>query len=104
MVILPFRAPRKCLAYNYVECIADSLFTRILNNWSCIDRLHNVKAVTLVINGRLDIGQDFVCSPFFYKINKCKWVRFEESSHMSFWEERERYMEVLGGFLTENLE
>ena len=54
---------------------------------------------TLVINGRNDVAQDFVCEPFFRNIKKVKWVTFEMSSHMPMWEERERYMNVISEFL-----
>lgn len=70
-----------------------------ISNWSIIDRLHLVRVPTLVINGRADISQDFVVEPFFKKIQKVKWVTFEKSSHLPMWEERERYMKLVGEFL-----
>jgi pimeloyl-ACP methyl ester carboxylesterase len=54
---------------------------------------------TLIINGRYDPAQDFVVAPMFWKIPQSKWVRFEDSSHMPFWEERERYMQLVQEFL-----
>ncbi|KAI0362157.1 proline iminopeptidase [Trametes cingulata] len=71
----------------------------ILQNWSIIDRLHLVRVPTFVINGRKDISQDFVVAPFFEKIRKVKWVTFENSSHTPFFEERERFMQLVAGFL-----
>ncbi|KAJ7135110.1 proline iminopeptidase [Mycena filopes] len=38
--------------------------------------------------------------PFVRQIPRVKWVKFEESSHMIHFEEREKYMDVLGEFLT----
>ena len=70
-----------------------------LSNWTIIDRLHLVRVPTLVINGRADIAQDFVCEPFFRKIQKVKWVTFELSSHFPVWEERERFMKLTSEFL-----
>jgi len=32
-------------------------------------------------------------------VPRVRWVQFAESSHMPFWEERERFMEVVAGFL-----
>jgi pimeloyl-ACP methyl ester carboxylesterase len=58
-----------------------------------------VRAPTLVINGHADIAQDFVCQPFFKNIKKVKWISFASSSHTPMWEERERYMNVVGEFL-----
>ena len=45
------------------------------------------------------MAQDFVVQPFFFKIPKVKWVTFEKSSHVAMWEERERFLEVVGSFL-----
>jgi len=70
-----------------------------LKDWTIIDRLHLVRVPTLVINGRADMAQDFVCEPFFWKIRKVKWVTFEMSSHFPMWEERERYMKLTCEFL-----
>lgn len=53
----------------------------------------------LLINGELDYMSDPVCGPFFWKMDKVKWVKFAQSSHMPFWEERERYMEVVQNFM-----
>ncbi|RDX56731.1 proline iminopeptidase [Lentinus brumalis] len=71
----------------------------ILKDWTIIDRLHLVRAPTFVINGRKDISQDFVVAPFFEGISKVKWVTFENSSHTPFWEERERFMQLVRDFL-----
>ncbi len=71
----------------------------ILKDWTIIDRLHLVRAPTFVINGRKDISQDFVVAPFFERISKVKWVTFENSSHTPFWEERERFMQLVRDFL-----
>lgn len=72
---------------------------RILKDWSIIDRLHLVRVPTFVINGRNDIAQDFVVAPFFEKIKRVKWVTLENSTHTPFWEERERYMQLVSDFL-----
>jgi pimeloyl-ACP methyl ester carboxylesterase len=74
-------------------------FSGELKDWSIVDRLHQVTMPALVINGRYDPASDAVVGPLFWYIPRAKWVRFEESSHMPFWEERERYMELVGEFL-----
>lgn len=71
----------------------------LLGNWSIIDRLHFIRSPTLVINGRYDVAQDFVVRPFVERIPEAKWVKFENSSHTPFWEEREGYFDVVGRFL-----
>jgi pimeloyl-ACP methyl ester carboxylesterase len=46
------------------------------------------------------MAQDFVVKPFFDKIQKVKWVTLENSSHTPFFEERERYMQLVAEFLS----
>ncbi|KAL5530947.1 hypothetical protein ACEPAG_3823 [Sanghuangporus baumii] len=76
--------------------------TGSLRNWTVIDKLGSITVETLIMNGVDDEAQDECMQPFFDKIPKVKWVRFEKSSHMPFYEERERYFEVLGSFLRRN--
>ncbi|KAH8109249.1 proline-specific peptidase [Phellopilus nigrolimitatus] len=71
------------------------------NDWDIRDKIHLIRVPTLLINGRYDFMADEVCSPYFHGIEKIKWVKFAESSHMPHWEERERYIEVVGSFLRE---
>ena len=54
----------------------------------------------LLINGEYDYMADTVCGSFFWNMpGKVKWVKFAESSHMPFWEEREKYMDEVRYFL-----
>ncbi|KZT64751.1 proline-specific peptidase [Daedalea quercina L-15889] len=90
--------------FNYVFgenrdiSVATAMFP-YLQGWSIIDRLHHINVPTLVINGRADFAQDFTTRPFFERIKKVKWLTLENSSHMPFWEERDRYMQEVGSFL-----
>ncbi|VDB87507.1 unnamed protein product [Peniophora sp. CBMAI 1063] len=77
------------------EAIKDNWF----ETWSVDDRIHLMDVPALLINGRYDYMSDVVCGPFFWKMDKVKWIKFAESSHMPFWEERERYMTVVRGFM-----
>lgn len=70
-----------------------------LQGWSIIDRLPLITVPTLVVNGKADFAQDFASRPFFDRIPKAKWWTLENSSHMPFWEERERFMRELRDFL-----
>ncbi|KAJ7622509.1 proline-specific peptidase [Roridomyces roridus] len=70
-----------------------------LKDWSMLQDAHKIKVPTLVLNGRFDEAQDPVVAPFFNEISRVKWVTFAESSHMLHWEERERYMSIVGHFL-----
>lgn len=74
--------------------------TGTLKTWSIIDILHNIGCPTLIINSVYDEAQDVCVLPFFQNIPRVKWVQFTNSSHTPFLEERERYMQVVGSFLT----
>ncbi|KII87182.1 hypothetical protein PLICRDRAFT_55188 [Plicaturopsis crispa FD-325 SS-3] len=75
--------------------------TGSLKDWSIVDEAHKISVPTLLLNGRHDEAQDSVVAPFFHTIPKVKWFTFAESSHMPMFEERERYMEIVGNFLTD---
>lgn len=73
--------------------------TGSVGTWSIEDRIDKINVPTLLINGKYDGAQDSVMEPFFNTIEKVKWVRFGESSHMPHLEEPEAFLNVLGGFL-----
>ncbi|KAF7348080.1 Proline iminopeptidase [Mycena sanguinolenta] len=73
-----------------------------LKEWTMIQDAHKISVPTLLLNGRYDEAQDPVVAPFFHEIPRVKWVNFAESSHMSHFEERERFMEVVGKFLVDS--
>ncbi|CDO74673.1 hypothetical protein BN946_scf184828.g13 [Trametes cinnabarina] len=73
----------------------------ILDGWDIVDRLHLIDVPTLVINGRYDIAQDYVTKPWSDNIPNSKWITLEESSHTPFLEEREKYIQALGEFLSD---
>ena len=78
------------------------MFKRIppMNNWSVIDRIHQINVPTLLINGKYDGVPPSAGQPFFDRIDKVKWVTFAESSHFPNLEEPEEFLKVLGGFLS----
>ncbi|KAF9000592.1 proline-specific peptidase [Cyathus striatus] len=88
--------------YQTMQGPSEFTITGSLKQWTIVDIVHSIQVVTLVINGAFDEAQDVCVSPFFEKIPKVKWVTFANSSHTPFFEERERYMKVVGGFLTNN--
>ncbi|OTA79562.1 hypothetical protein M434DRAFT_38278 [Hypoxylon sp. CO27-5] len=71
-----------------------------LKDWEGWKDAHNIQAPTLLLNGKYDEVMDFVVEPFFRTINKVKWVTLENSSHVSLWEDRERFMQLVGDFLS----
>ncbi|EPT00035.1 hypothetical protein FOMPIDRAFT_1030677 [Fomitopsis schrenkii] len=65
-----------------------------------IDRLNEIKQPTLVINGMEDQATDLCTAPLFWKIPNAKWVQLAKATHLPFFEEPERYFEIVGNFLT----
>ena len=72
-----------------------------LKDWTVTADAHKITVPTLVTNGKYDEAQDSVVAPFVQEIPNVKWVKFSESSHMSHFEEREKYMAEVGKFLVE---
>jgi L-proline amide hydrolase len=70
-----------------------------LKTWSIVDSVYKIIVPTLLINGKYDEAQDSVMEPFFKSIEKVKWVKFAESSHLPQLEEPEEFLKVVGGFL-----
>ncbi|KAI5118246.1 hypothetical protein M0805_007495 [Coniferiporia weirii] len=71
------------------------------SDWDIVDRIHLIRVPTLLINGEYDFMADEVCSPFFHRLDKVRWVKFACSSHMPHYEERDRYMQTVHAFLYE---
>ena len=67
-----------------------------------MDEVHKIIAPTLLINGKYDEAQDSVMEPFFKSIVNVKWERFAKSSHLPQLEEPEKFLRVVGGYLTGN--
>ena len=70
-----------------------------LRGWKGWTKAHLIKVETLLAKGKYDQTQDMAFQGWFKAIPKVKWVTFENSSHTAQYEERERYMQVLGDFL-----
>ena len=74
--------------------------TGSLKEWSIVGGLDKITVPTLLLNGKYDEAQDSVVLPYFRALKKVKWYTFAESSHMPQYEEREKYMQIVGDFLT----
>lgn len=70
-----------------------------LKSWTVVDQVHHIVAPTLLCSGRYDEATPATVQPFFDAIPDVRWEIFEESSHMPFVEEPERYLSVVGDFL-----
>lgn len=73
-----------------------------LRNWSVVDQVHAIVAPTLLLSGRFDEATPATVQPFFDSIPDVRWEIFEQSSHMPFVEEPERYLAVVEAFLAEH--
>jgi proline-specific peptidase len=73
--------------------------TGSLRDWDVIDRLGGIELPTLITSGRHDECTPALVEPLHAGIRGSEWVLFEQSAHMPYLEEPERYLEVVGAFL-----
>lgn len=71
-----------------------------LRTWSVVGRLGAITAPTLVLSGHFDEATPATVAPFVEEIPGAQWLLFDESSHMPFVEETDRYLEVVNEFLS----
>jgi pimeloyl-ACP methyl ester carboxylesterase len=72
--------------------------TGSLRDWSMIGEARKIEVPTLLINGEREIVSDESLGPFWREIPKVKWVKFANSAHGPWLEERERFTRVVGEF------
>jgi pimeloyl-ACP methyl ester carboxylesterase len=90
-----------------VECnaaypLSHQLFFRFhhrLQTWTAVGRLRQIAVPVFLINGRDDKVTSHATQPIFLEVPKIRWVTMDKSSHMPFWEERERYMQLVDAWL-----
>lgn len=70
-----------------------------LHDWDVRDRLREIGVPTLITSGRYDECTPRLAEDAQRGIRGAEWVLFEESSHMPFAEEPERFRAVLSDFL-----
>jgi L-proline amide hydrolase len=73
-----------------------------IRDWTSVDRLGGITVPTLVISGRHDEATPALQEALVGGIAQTEQVILEDSSHLSFWEEREAYMAAVGDFLRRN--
>ncbi|KAI0310931.1 hypothetical protein OF83DRAFT_1178055 [Amylostereum chailletii] len=71
-----------------------------LEDWSVLEEISKITCPTLLLNGRYDEAQDSGMLPFFQGLKTVKWIQFASSAHMAQYEERDRFMDVVGRFLS----
>jgi len=73
--------------------------TGTLKDWDVTNRLGEIRQPTLITSGRHDECTPTLVEPLHRGIADSDWVIFEGSAHMSYLEEPERYLQVVGDFL-----
>ncbi|KAK3372275.1 Alpha/Beta hydrolase protein [Podospora didyma] len=92
--------------YSTMNGPSDFNVTGSLRTWSIVADLHKITEATvpggiLLINGHFDEAQDACILPYFtLPPARVKWVQFALSSHMPQLEETEKFVRVVGAFLT----
>ncbi|KAK0654843.1 Alpha/Beta hydrolase protein [Cercophora newfieldiana] len=92
--------------YSTMNGPSEFTVTGSLARWSKVEELsgitkEKVPGGLLLLNGCFDEAQDACVQPFFERATaNVKWVQFGLSSHMPWLEETERFLRVVGGWLT----
>ncbi len=73
--------------------------TGTLKGWDVVERLGEIRVPTLITSGRHDECTPTLVEPLHRGIPGSEWVLFEESAHMPYLEEPERYLQTVGDFL-----
>jgi L-proline amide hydrolase len=86
--------------YNTMQGPNEFVITGTLKDWDISERLAEIDVPTLVTSGRYDECTPRLAEIVHRGIRGSEWAIFENSSHTAFIEERERYMQRLGDFLS----
>ncbi len=70
-----------------------------MKDWTIEDRLSRITAPTLLISGKYDEATPLVVKPYVDRVPDCRWVLFENSSHMPHVEEKDLCMHTVSAFL-----
>ena len=98
-VLVRGRAKRGKPVYEAMWGPNEFTVTGSLKDWDVIDRLGEIDVPTLITSGRHDECTPKLVEPLHAGIADSDWVIFEESAHMPYLEEQDRYLEVVGAFL-----
>ncbi|HLY76348.1 MAG TPA: proline iminopeptidase-family hydrolase [Thermoplasmata archaeon] len=85
--------------YRYMNGPNEFTITGTIRGIRLVADLPRIRVPTLVTGGRYDEVTPAVAEQIHAGIPGSRRVTFEQSSHLPFWEERERFMSVLASFL-----
>lgn len=74
--------------------------TGVLKNWDVTARLGEIRVPTLITSGRYDEATPTQMEVLRDGIPDARWVLFDHSAHAALIEEQERYVALLGDFVT----
>lgn len=87
--------------YNTMQGPNEFVITGTLKDWDISGRLGEIDIPTLVTSGSFDECTPLIAETVQRGIPNSEWVIFEQSAHVAFLEEPERYLEVVEGFLSQ---
>ncbi len=85
--------------YNTMNGPNEFFVVGTLRDWSVVETVQFIQVPTLLLSGRYDEATPATVEPFFERIPDVRWEIFENSSHMPFVEEPERYRAAVEQFL-----
>ncbi|KAI1334277.1 proline iminopeptidase [Xylariaceae sp. FL0016] len=86
----------------YMTMQGPSEFTIVgsFKDWEGWKEGHKIGVPSLVLNGEYDEIRDSIMEPWFNTIPQVRWVTLKNSYHMTHWEQRERFTEICGKFIS----
>jgi proline-specific peptidase len=85
--------------YHYMNGPSEFTVVGTLKDWDVTERLAEIGVPTLLVGGRHDECRPEHLADMQARIPGSELVILEESSHLSFAEERDRFLDVMNGFL-----
>jgi proline iminopeptidase len=99
-VLRTFEMMEQRPVYAYMNGPSEFTITGTIRNIDLTAQLPAIRTPTLVLGGRYDEVTPAVAHQISSAIPGARSVTFSESSHMPFWEERGRFLEVVSAFLS----
>lgn len=89
---------------TYLKMNGPSEFTIIgtIKDVDFSDKLSSIRIPALITCGKYDEVTPEVARKIREQINGSEMVVFQDSAHMQFWEEKDRYLDVLSSFIEKN--
>ncbi|KUJ08792.1 alpha/beta-hydrolase [Mollisia scopiformis] len=86
-------------AYLTLQGPSEFVIIGSFKDWEGWKEGRKIDVPMLLLNGKYDEATDLCMEPWFRTIPRVRWLMLENSSHIGHFKERERYMQVCGGFL-----